>query len=81
MSGKGVREDHINCSAAGLMWVVKHRFGKMVVDKIGVHWVRWVDEDHRFATIQLLPDGTEVFMAEVVIVVTITCEENNAVSF
>jgi hypothetical protein len=60
--GEWVGEEHVDCCTTGLVRTVEHGLREVAIYEVVVDGVGRVDEDYSFPAIQLLPDGTKVFM-------------------
>ena len=74
-----VVEDHVHGCAAGFVGVIEEGGDEDGIYGFGVGGGRGVDEDDGGAFFEFSPEGEEVGVAEVVVVVSIAGEEGNAV--
>lgn len=71
--------NQIHSCACCLMWIVNHRLGKHSVDEVGINWMGGVDKYHRRTLIELLPNTLDLWMAQIVIGITIAGEKSHPI--
>lgn len=49
------------------------------MDKVGVHWVSWMNEYDSTPSVQFCPDRFERFVAEIEVSISIACEEDDSI--